>query len=436
MDSTAPSKGLLPLPPIMGDGVDRESLISYLVRLARAHQVGVRQLLKHVIWPALQLNADSMYTPFFRDEARTINRVSRYARAFADGLGQLTAVEDLDRLTFLSWQGVIPERNAGFLAKEVRWCPLCLAEQRERRVDSHFQLLWSLEYYRACRHHHRHLESHCPWCGKQQQIIPYHPEQARCTHCFGFLAPAKVLAKRSQPLAREIHWAESLESMLENPPIESLLTHSHLMQVLDMASVRWAEGTKKRLSLMLGLRAHAIGSWNYKQQRPAFPLLLQITEALGVTLRGLFTEPLPERSPSLPPGRLKVMSPLSKQAMSLPAFEATLRAQLENPASPPVSAILARLGVTRGYAKYWLPELLAELSQKHQRVRSQLVYRRREEAIKVTERVFREIATSGNYPSTHRMYLALRPHGLSLQCPHLWGEYKAWRDRLAAGMEV
>lgn len=64
-----------------------------------------------------------------------------------------------------------------------------------------------------------------------------------------------------------------------------------------------------------------------------------------------------------------------------------MHAQLEGPESLPVSNILARLGVTRSDAKYWLPDLLEQLSQKHQHMRALLVCRRRVEEINVAERV-------------------------------------------------
>ena len=224
--------------------------------------------------------------------------------------------------------------------------------------------------------------------------------------------------------------------MLVDDSCQDLHTHARLIQVLDAAAARWADGEKKRLSLMLGLGAKAIDGWGSQGQKPAFPLLLQIAEALGVTVRGLFDEPLPERPPCSRPDGLLTIGARSKQHMSLPALATALHAQLEGPESLPVSSILARLGVTRSYAKYWLPELLEQLSQKHQHMRALLVCQRRVEEINVAERVFREVEAGGNYPSIRRMSQALRPHGLSLQRAHLRNKYKVWRERLAAKTEA
>lgn len=108
-DALPNRSALFAIPPIVGPGAGTESLISYLVRVARAHQVKVRSLVREQIWSAVALEATSLHIPFFKEQARTVNGVGRYARAFAGALQALTSVQGLERLTFLPWQGVIPE---------------------------------------------------------------------------------------------------------------------------------------------------------------------------------------------------------------------------------------------------------------------------------------------------------------------------------------
>ncbi|WP_225547351.1 TniQ family protein [Chromobacterium violaceum] len=421
---------LFALPPMRGGGRATESLLSYLVRLARAHQIDTRRLVRYTIWPALPLDGAGLAISFYREDARTVNGIGRYAHAFTQALEQLTSVQGLEGLTLQAWKGVIPEIGAGFLAKDVRWCPACLAEQRQQRVDSHFPLVWSLDAYRVCTQHHQPLRHLCPWCGKHQQLIPHYPDQARCTHCCGYLAPASILQPPEAIQETDLRRAHSLESMIAAPEGRIIPTQSQLMAILQTAAERWTEGEKKKLSRILGLGDRAISGWANKQQKPAFPQLLQIADKLDLTLHQLFTEPLPDQAPSSASPAPAKGKPHPAAQRSKATLESQLRQQLNAPnTSEPVSRILKRIGVTRSYAKYWFPELLAQLTHKHQLSRQQATAERQIEDVERVGRVFRNIVADGNYPSIRRMSQALRTYRLSLQRKPLREEYNKLRER-------
>ncbi|MEJ8676304.1 TniQ family protein [Chromobacterium amazonense] len=429
--NTSNSSALFALPPIQGGGNATESLLSYLVRLARAHQIDARRLVRYSVWPALPLDGAGLAISFYREDARTVNGIGRYAHAFTQALERLTSVQGLEGLTFQAWKGVIPEIGAGFLAKEVRWCPTCLAEQRHQRVDSHFPLVWSLDAYQVCTRHHRPLQHLCPWCGKRQQLIPHYPDQARCTHCCGYLAPASSMQTQETIQETDLRRAHSLESMIATPEDKIMPTQPQLMAILQTAAERWTEGEKKKLSRILGLGDRAISGWANKQQKPAFPQLLQIADRLDMTLHQLFTQSLPDRAPSSSsPDQIKTR-PRPAAQLSKATLESLLRQQLETSNSAePVSRILKRIGVTRSYAKYWFPELLAQLTYKHQLSRQQATAERQIEDVERVARVFRNIADGGSYPSIRQMSQALRPYRLSLQREPLREEYNKLRESI------
>ncbi|KUM03790.1 TniQ family protein [Chromobacterium subtsugae] len=422
---------LFVLPPMQGGGRATESLLSYLVRLAHAHQIDVRRLVRYTVWPVLPLDGSGLAISFYREDARTVNGIGRYAYAFTQALERLTSVQGLEGLTFQAWKGVIPEIGAGFLAKEVRWCPACLAEQRHQRVDSHFPLVWSLDAYRVCTRHHRQLQHLCPWCGKRQQLIPHYPDQARCTHCCGYLAPASSLQTQESIQEADLHRAHSLESMIATPEGRIMPTQPQLMAILQTAAERWTEGEKKKLSLMLGLGDRAIGGWANKQQKPAFPQLLQIAGKLDMTLYQLFTQPLPDQAPSSASPAPAKGKPHPAAQRSKATLESQLRQQLNAPnTTEPVSRILKRIGVTRSYAKYWFPELLAQLAHKHQQSQQQATAERQIEDVERVGRIFRNLVARGDYPSIRRMSQALRPYRLSLQRGPLREEYNKLREKI------
>lgn len=429
---------LFSLQPLTGAGVQTESLISYLVRLARAHQIQVRPLIREIISPMLDIKAESLSAPFFHYQARTVNGVGRYAWAFSQALQELTGITGLENLTLRPWRGVIPEIGTGLLAKEVKWCPACLAEQRLRRLESHFPLVWSMEHYQVCPQHRRHLHSRCPWCNKLQHIIPYYPDQARCTHCFGFLAPSHSLTFDNGPITTSAsRWARSLESMITLPEQRIAPSHQQLIEILQTAADQWADGEKQRLSRMLKLGSKTICSWSSKQQKPAFPQLLQIADALDLTLHQLFSQSLPVFFPGPPSHPTQHIAGRQKTHIAIAEIEAKLKEYLEKTDIVfPVSQILKQLGLTRSYAKYWLPELLGQLATKHRERNQECVYQRRESEKETVKEVFNEMVDRGIYPSIRRMSQALKPYRLSLQRPQLREEYNRLRSSITSFKEV
>ncbi|WP_434657130.1 TniQ family protein [Chromobacterium violaceum] len=423
---TPPRSILFALPPLLGPGAQRESLVSYLVRLARAHQVEVRPMVRELIWPQLTLGSVQPHAPFFRHQARTLNGVSRYATAFAQGLGKLTAVPDLEQLTLLPWSGVIPPQSPGLLANEVRWCPACLAEQRENRQESHFPLLWSLEHYRVCLEHHRRLESRCPWCNCPQDFIPYYPEQARCTHCFGFLAPASSLPASTPLSPRELRWAQLLQPMTSTSAFDVEYSLDRLLLTLTRAAERWSDGEMQRLSLMMGLGHKAISGWSSKRQKPAFPLLLQVAEALNVSVAGLFLGDRVGDRPTRPDGLLEI-KPRGSSALSLSELEQRLQDLLATEQGQhPVSKLLRQLGVSRSYAKYWFPEQVVELGARHKVWQRRQTQSSQGQEIVLGRSVFERIVAGGRYPSGRCVRERFSEHGLSLLRPYLREAYHGW----------
>ncbi|WP_215780002.1 TniQ family protein [Paludibacterium sp. B53371] len=427
---TPPRSILFALPPLLGPGAQRESLVSYLVRLARAHQVEVRPMVRELIWPQLAQGSVQPHAPFFRHQARTLNGVGRYAAAFARGLGQLTAVPDLAQLTLLPWSGVIPPQSPGLLANEVRWCPACLAEQRENGQESYFPLLWSLEHYRVCLRHHRPLESRCPWCNCPQDFIPYYPEQARCTHCFGFLAPVSSLAVSTTVAPRELRWAQLLQSMTSTAAFDAAYSLDRLLLTLTHAAERWSDGEMQRLSLMMGLGYKAISGWSSKRQKPAFPLLLQVAEALNVPVAELFSGDRAVERPKKPDGLL-TLKPRGSSALSLSELGQRLQDLLATEQGQhPVSVLLRQLGVSRSYAKYWFPEQVVELGLRHKAWQRRQTRVSQSQEIALGRQAVAEIVSNDLYPSGRRVREVFRRHRLSLLRPYLRQAYLGWRDAL------
>ena len=416
-----PRSRLFSIPPIR-QGAYRESLLSYLVRVARAHQMPVRALIRSELLWETKLKSGPAFSPFYREQARTLNGVGTYAREFVQALERLTFVTRLDTLTMLPWKDVVPENGTGLLAKEVRWCSACLAEQREEAVESHFPLLWSLEHYRACDRHGQMLRTACPWCGKKQAVVPDFPDQARCTHCCGWLG--KVQEGEIQPeegqdlLTQSIALAAAISA---NDEAAQWARHDILCARLTALAERWADGEKGKLSLRLGLTKTTMSCWVTKGQRASFPQLLQVCDTLTVTLPQLFdvTAELPE--PYKAGARLLSVSARPRRRVtSRMEIEKKLKAHMNLlKDSKPVLSLAGELGVSRAYLNYWFPHLTRAISDKHQNQVRQQTYRRRAAEFEVVRRIAHSLVEQGSVPSRRSVEQQLRPLRLSLKRPDL-----------------
>jgi len=418
---------LFRLDPIDAKWGMRESLISYIVRVAAAHSIRTRELIRRIYLPMLDNPGGALHSPFYRNQARTINGVGQYARTFSELTESLTTQGGLARHTLLPWRDLVPENGTGLIASHVRWCPACLVEQRCNGVPSHFPLLWSLDRYQVCHLHDRPMAEHCPRCGKYQQWIPELPDQTRCTACGCFLGHSGSF-ELQQPDARQRRHAHLLHDMLASDAgVEDWARHSHLCRRLMAAANHLADGQKSRLSEMLGLTRTSLSCWIAKGQRPAFPQLLHVCDAFGVGFKALLTSDAPLSSPQATGGPQLGIVSRRDSSVDLGTY-LTKHLQSEG---PPVSvATLAKqLGVSRSKLKYRHPDLVQAVSTQYRdSVASQATLLRQQEIQRVVSLTEGLVAT-GEKPTGRRLLPQLKLNRLSLRRRYLRLAY--WSARQA-----
>lgn len=91
-----------------------------------------------------------VYNSFYAEYSGPINGLGPYAGLFARILNALTSRGDLQNLTMLPWDGIIPAQSEGFLSRCPRWCPFCYGDQLRKDRERHTPLLWSLAPYKRC----------------------------------------------------------------------------------------------------------------------------------------------------------------------------------------------------------------------------------------------------------------------------------------------
>ncbi|WP_343725626.1 TniQ family protein [Herbaspirillum huttiense] len=195
----------------------REGLISFIVRLSRAHSLNPRLLIRKVFCEAEPKITAIAKNRFYVKDSRTINAVGEYGRLFAQATSRLTGHGNLDALTMLPWQHVLPENGEAMTAKHVRWCPGCLAEQALTLGFNYRPLIWSLDLYKSCWRHQRPLQDHCPRCNEVQPFIPSIPILGHCAHCGASLLTLGAIVPATNIDATQFKLEVSLWEMLSSP---------------------------------------------------------------------------------------------------------------------------------------------------------------------------------------------------------------------------
>lgn len=153
-----------------GEGTSEvESLLSYFCRLAVSHSVSTLALSR-----SIAQRIERNLSPEFDWHQRRLASTCESAATWSAALSELTAVPNLDKLTFLPWKNVI-SRSGQSIVTRGQFCPSCFADDLAQDRSPYFRLVWESAEVSVCSRHGCSLERHCPHCGKERTIFAMHP---------------------------------------------------------------------------------------------------------------------------------------------------------------------------------------------------------------------------------------------------------------------
>jgi hypothetical protein len=160
-----------------------ESLTSYIVRLAKAHNVRVHELIKHIINLLLEPKSKNVYKTNIKNRSfeKYLIGTGGFTIRFIDNLEKLTSRTDLSYLTFTPWSGILTTNN---ISTYKSWCTKCLSKMKSNGI-LYCPLLWNLSYVNVCPIHNIRLNKTCPVCGKTQTKLNINI--ANCKNCNAWL---------------------------------------------------------------------------------------------------------------------------------------------------------------------------------------------------------------------------------------------------------
>lgn len=439
-----PRTRLFNLKPRQPGEARREGLLSYLVRLARAHAVSPRRLIQTEFARAQPAIAELGYGRFFADYAGTVNGLGKYAQLFTQATEHLTGRRDARLMTLLPWQDVLAANGSPLLARARQWCPTCLAEMAEAG-EIYGPLVWSLDAYTLCTRHEQSLHRECPWCHRRQAFIPRYPDLGRCTACGGFLGVAQAgetgIETRAFAPAEDERWAaaalENWVGSLENLDAES--THTSFLAFLIDVVERHAQGNRAAFCRRMGLPPRALNGWFTKQEKPSLPQILAI---------GFGTRTWPDRmlvrslAADRQPGPLVARTnqgflPRERSARLNAHAREVIRRALAAIAGDaadtrPLARIAPDLGVRPSYLRYWFPDICRTIGARHRVSREEQVAVRHEAQRLQVTRVVTGLQQAGIFPARRKVEAILRREGLSLRRHDLRRAYRDAR-RMCSG---
>jgi len=282
-----PRSRLYPLAPLGRRTAMVESSTGYLLRLAAAHCLQTRLLLKHELAP--RLGWPQQLSTYLAKEGHALNGVGAPAAAVCSLLEDLTGQSDLTALTLRWWREVLPTR--GLLRRWRAWCPRCYHEWSATNQPVYEPLLWAIGCVQACPTHGTPLRARCPRCLVEHQppLAPW-ARPGQCGRCGAWLGadPAGQSGKEGAVVAPyATRWqAGAIGELLALPaPQTPPLPRAAVQDAFQRWVERVAEGRMAALARLLGLPRNTVWLWCRGQVLPTLGQLLQVCRQLGLTPR-------------------------------------------------------------------------------------------------------------------------------------------------------
>ena len=402
-----------------------ESLTSYLARLGEAHGVGVRRLLVVEILPLLRRShllgpENHGLSAFWQRETRAINGTRTLARDLVQALEGLTLRGDLRFLTLLPWSQVLPPRD--LIRPYHAWCPACYQEWHRAGEAVYEPLLWSLSVVSLCPHHHRLLQSVCPYpdCQRRLPALAQRSRPGHCPWCGRWLGEQQEPTGDSGLREEELRWqswvASSLGELLAaTPGLSAPPGRDAVTRAINRCITQVTGGNMTALAERLGLETVTLCAWRRGRSIPCLGLLLRVCYRLGTrplsflldeaTAAALDDAMAVEGSDRAAPWQLPQRPGSGRRRFDAAKMRALLESVLAGDEAPPPSMreVARRLGTHHSFLLKKLPELCRTISARYLAYQRKTGAQKRRRLCAEIQQAVHEVHGWGLYPSASRI---------------------------------
>ena len=429
---------LFSLEPIGSGTAHIEGLTSYLIRLAGAHSVSPKRLIRTEFARANPNIAKLTRSGFFRHNSRTINGPSSYARIFVDAARELTGLRTFRYMTMLPLEHLLPRHARGLLFQNVQWCPDCFDESKQNGQDAYRPLVWSFHHYTYCSIHKRKMSKHCPKCGKPEHVIPSYPSVAHCCHCGSWLGSSS--RSESNPSSDDLWISTAIEDLVSNlKHIEENATETTLMSRINTLVQDVASGNQKEFCRRIGLKPWMVNAWN-SGHIPGILQWFALSYGLNVTPSQLLCDG--NMAPFLNCRKLRKIPRLFSYGSLKPPLSGTERGHIQreleklaaaSDGSRSLSSIARDFDQPLPNLKEISPMACHLIQERYRTTRKQRSAEKLERERAQIKTIVGDLIKSGEYPGGGKVNKRLRRNGLALVRPALKQTYRDEIAKLRSG---
>jgi len=258
----------------------RESIVSFVRRLAEKNHLSVSTLLNRLIFPSLGLlsgRGNTYVAPY--------NHGIKQAIPFIAVIEEISRSVDLNSLTVQSLFELPGISYYGGVYYHKRWCPRCLQQDIRSAHGPYERLLWSLFEIDACATHNQRLVSTCPHCGASKTpLVTQLDCSGFCGKCIGWLGSAERSTIESKASPHEVWAAKQVASLIAQPPSPQ---DCHLRESMTLLADKHFCGVRQTFGDALGKSKATVSGWLNGKNRPYLRSVLGISYASQVPVLAL-----------------------------------------------------------------------------------------------------------------------------------------------------
>jgi hypothetical protein len=410
-----------------------ESAVSYVVRLAHAHNLSMNAFATMVI---------PRFTSFGErdvprlDQLGRLNGPSDTYESTIDELQSLTCRDDLNHLTLRPLSEILC--TLGLQRRERAWCPLCLEEWHTAGRPVYEPLLWTLQAVRVCPVHGVPLETRCPDpdCATAQPVLPRRGGPGICEHCGTWLGSVGDDDPGNYPSGDEfdagrVQWVAEQAGLLIAAPTHRRepLGRSAVSRFVRTSGDILTDGNPVVFAQMLGYSPTAVSHWCNGTALPPLSVLLDLSFLVQKPLLScLDGEKMDaDRVILRAVERSTIKKPSSDDFIDVEQMNAVLKYLATNRKAPPsLPAVCRHIGTTPAIFRRHFPSLVASIAVSYEVAQTQNKERRIKRKARRIRKAVVDLLSQGIYPSVAKIHRVL---GDSNVLREKWA-FRLWRETL------
>lgn len=263
-----------------------ESLPSYIKRLAEAHSISPRTLLKYEILPEIR---EYLNTVLYSHNKYLLSISSNRIKDVIRVLEIKTNNKDIHNLSMSKLSGFINPRY--LFRNNAAWCPLCYEKSKQYHEPVYEQLIWAISDIDTCGIHGIRLHEKCPHCHNQIKHYNTSSRVGYCYHCNHWLGSDKPDSNSYADFNEWDIWRiDNIGSILTdirniNLSAKSCLSRN-ILEILNLTGF-----SRAQLGKEIGVSPSSIRDWAIFYKKPTLNSVLLLGYILQLPLsKLLFTD--------------------------------------------------------------------------------------------------------------------------------------------------